>query len=223
LISELLEEQKIKRKAELDILQAQIKPHFLYNTLETIRSFALTGKTKEVNIVLKALGSYYRNSLSKGKEVISLREEIDIVRNYLTIQSMRYNELFDVQIDIDPATEDCNMLKLSIQPFVENAIYHGIKLSDRYGHISISTERIPGYVRIVVEDNGAGMTEETLDRITHAPSLEVSGSFGIRSTIERLNIFYGSDSIVQLSSEEGIGTKVSLLIPHLEVQHRDEQ
>lgn len=221
LISVLLEEQKIKRKAELDILQAQIKPHFLYNTLETVRSFALTGKTKEVNIVLKALGSYYRNSLNKGKEVITLREEIDIVRSYLTIQSMRYNELFDVQIVIDPATEGCNMLKLSIQPFVENAIYHGIKLADRYGHICISSERIPGYVRIVVEDNGAGMTQETLERITRAPSLEVSGSFGIRSTIERLNIFYGSDSIVQISSEEGIGTKVTLLIPDLEVLHRD--
>ena len=140
LINKVVEDQKIKRKAELDVLQAQIKPHFLYNTFDAISSLALMGRNDEVYKVMKALGSYYRISLSKGSEVITIGEEIEVVKNYLTIQQVRYGDIFTVSYDIDEVAKKFNILKLILQPIVENAIYHGIKPKGEKGNINISAK-----------------------------------------------------------------------------------
>lgn len=213
LISRVLEEQKIKRKAELEVLQAQIKPHFLYNTLETARSFALTGKNQQVNEVLKALGNYYRYSLSKGSEVISLKEEIEIVKNYMIIQKSRYSDVFDVEYDIEDFPDNFNILKLVLQPLVENALYHGIKPLGDKGVIRIAAHHDGNFMKLLVEDNGVGMSREMLEIINCMGPDNGRKSFGLKSTLERLRIFYGMDNLVRIESEAGIGTKIYISIP----------
>lgn len=120
LIEQIVKEQKIKRKAELDVLQSQIKPHFLYNSFDTISSLALDNRNDEVYKIIKALGNFYRTSLSNGKEVISIEEEIKTVKSYLTIQQIRYDNMFNVNISVDERANKYKILKLILQPLVEN-------------------------------------------------------------------------------------------------------
>ncbi len=212
LIKHVIAEQKIKRKAELDVLQAQIKPHFLYNTLDSISSLALMGEVTSVCNLVDALGSYYRISLSKGKEVITIGEEIDMVKNYLLIQKMRYPELFTVSFTIDEKCNKYKILKLVLQPLVENALYHGIRNKVGGGTIAIRTDHLDDHIRITVEDDGVGMSEEFIKSMLEN-SIGSIDSFGLRGTIERLRIFYGMDNCFQIESKVDLGTKITLLIP----------
>jgi two-component system sensor histidine kinase YesM len=213
LIKNILEEQKIKRKAELDVLQAQIKPHFLYNTFDAISYLALEGRSAEVYTIMKALGSYYRTSLSKGNEVITLREEVEVVKNYLTIQKIRYNDLFVDSYEIEDGIENIRILKLVLQPLVENALYHGIKPKGERGHICIKAARQGGFVIITVRDDGVGMREETIREILSGRKSSGETSFGLKGTIERLRIFYGVDDVLSVKSPPCGGTEVILAIP----------
>ncbi len=212
LIKHVIAEQKIKRKAELNVLQAQIKPHFLYNTLDSISSLALMGEVTSVCNLVDALGSYYRISLSKGKEVITIGEEIDMVKNYLLIQKMRYPELFTVSFTIDEKCNKYKILKLVLQPLVENALYHGIRNKVGGGTIAIRTDHLNDHIRITVEDDGVGMSEEFIKSMLEN-SIGSIDSFGLRGTIERLRIFYGMDNCFQIESKVDLGTKITLLIP----------
>ncbi len=213
LIYRIVEEQKVKRKAELDVLQAQIKPHFLYNTFDAISSLALSGKNEEVYTMMKALGSYYRTSLNKGKEIISIKEEIETVKNYLTIQKMRYGDTFSVDFDIDERVYGYKILKLILQPIAENALYHGIRRKGENGSIWISAKHKGEYVHLLVEDDGVGMGKETIDKILNGAIGGKVPGFGIRGTVERLRIFYGVQGIFTIESKEGYGTKVTITIP----------
>lgn len=213
LIGKILEEQKIKRKAELDVLQAQIKPHFLYNTFDAISFLALEGRSDEVYTIMKALGSYYRTSLNKGSEVITVGEEIDVVRNYLTIQKIRYGDILTDSYEIETGIEKTRILKLVLQPLVENALYHGIKPRGEPGHISVSAARQDGFVKLTVSDNGVGMTEDNIHKIFEGVKPGEETNFGMRGTIERLRIFYGIENVLSIKSEPGIGTEVALTIP----------
>ena len=211
LISRVIDEQRIKRKAELEALQAQIKPHFLYNTLGTINSLALMGKTEEVCDIVDALAGYYRLSLSKGREVITIGDEIDIVRNYLKIQQLRFGNLFSVYYDLDSRCSNHKILKLVLQPLVENALYHGIRGKGEHGLITITSEYLGNCIKLIVEDDGTGIADDELQKILNG---RVGGeSFGLRGTIERLRIFYGNDDAVEIDSAEGIGTKITIYIP----------
>ncbi|WP_207642385.1 sensor histidine kinase [Pseudobacteroides cellulosolvens] len=213
LIDRVITEQRIKRKAELNVLQAQIKPHFLYNTLESINSLILMEETEAACDVVDALGSYYRLSLSKGKEVITINEEIDIVKNYLNIQQIRYADLFSVQYKLDERAGSFKILKLVLQPLVENALYHGIRVKGEHGIISVETEYLQDFIRIKVEDDGVGMSEECIRRILDDSSDTGVSGFGLRGTIERLRIFYASDDCFRIESVIGLGTKITILIP----------
>ncbi len=213
LIDRVITEQRIKRKAELNVLQAQIKPHFLYNTLESINSLILMEETEAACDIVDALGSYYRLSLSKGKEVITISEEIDIVRNYLNIQQIRYANLFSVQYKLDERAGSFKILKLILQPLVENALYHGIRVKGERGTISIETEYLQDFIRIKVEDDGVGMSKECIRRILDDSTDTGVLSFGLRGTIERLRIFYSSDDCFSIESVIGSGTKITILIP----------
>ena len=213
LIDEILEEQKRKRQMELEVLQAQIKPHFLYNTFDSISSLALAGKSAEVYKLMNALGNYYRMSLSNGKEVISIGDELDVVKNYLKILKYRYEDMFTVEYIIDNRVSGYQILKLILQPFVENAIYHGIRPKEAPGKITVAATLEEHAVMLEVADDGVGMTREELDRLLDTRPSDEKKSFGIRGTIERLRMFYGKENIVLIESQVGKGTHVTVHIP----------
>ncbi len=213
LIKRVITEQKVKRKAELNVLQAQIKPHFLYNTLDSINSLALMGETSSVCNLVEALGSYYRISLSKGKEVITVGQEIDMAENYLKIQKMRYPDLFTAHFILDEKCNSYKILKLVLQPLVENSLYHGIRNKDGGGVITLKTEHLIDSIRITIEDDGIGMSKEYIAQILGNTTEANDTSFGLKGTIERLSIFYGTEDCFHIESEEGIGTRITILIP----------
>lgn len=204
-----------KQKTQLDILQMQIKPHFLYNTIDAIRYLSLTGRNDQVNEALEALGSYYRTSLSKGNEIITLDEEISIVKDYLTLIKLRCGDIFSVTYDIDEDTKKCKILKLVLQPLVENAVFHGIQPTGEKGSIKISVKSDFSYGNIIitVEDDGVGMDSDTLKHLTGDFIDKNSSSFGLKGTIKRLQFFYGTSDIYSIESQKGLGTKITLKIP----------
>ncbi|SKA74291.1 two-component system, sensor histidine kinase YesM [Clostridium sp. USBA 49] len=218
LIEQIVKEQKIKRKAELDVLQSQIKPHFLYNSFDTISSLALDNRNDEVYKIIKALGNFYRTSLSNGKEVISIEEEIKTVKSYLTIQQIRYDNMFNVNISVDERANKYKILKLILQPLVENSIYHGIKPTRKKGNIFISTLIRGDFIELIVQDDGAGMTEEKLRSIKEFNG----GGIGLSGTMERLNIFYNGKSKFEIESKLGEGTKVTIYIPLNQEENYDK-
>lgn len=209
LIDQIVKEQKIKRKAELDVLQGQIKPHFLYNSFDAISSLALDNKNDEVYEIIKALGNFYRTSLSNGKEVISVIEELQTVKSYLTIQQIRYKNMFTVSMDIDERGNNFKILKLVLQPLVENAIYHGIKPKRTIGNISIKTSLKEDCLELVVSDDGVGMSNEIIENLNEGRTKGI----GLRGTKERVNIFYGGKSKFEVKSKVGEGTIVTIQIP----------
>ncbi len=213
LIDRVVYEHKLKRKIELDILQSQIKPHFLYNTFDSIKALALIGRNEDVYTMLKALGSFYRTSLSKGSEVISIGEEIEVVKNYITIQKMRFGNIVNVDYEVDEEIRSYKILKLVLQPLVENALSHGIQSKGEEGNIIIKAKKHEKYVILTVEDNGIGMEADqvqvVLDRNYESSNL----GFGLKGTIERLRIFYGKDDLCTIQSQKDIGTKIIISIP----------
>lgn len=222
LIEEVVEEQRLKRKAELNVLQAQIKPHFLYNTFDSISYLALSGRTSDVYEIIKALGSFYRSSLSKGSEIITIKQEIETIRNYLIIQKICYGNLFTDTYVIDEAAEKCKIPKLILQPLVENALNHGIKPKGEDGTIAIGAKFLGDHIEVTVEDNGVGMNESQLDQIKNSTIDDINLGFGLRGTIERLKIYYDVPDLCQIISKYGEGTKIVIRIP-LTGEYQNEQ
>ncbi|WP_229730031.1 cache domain-containing sensor histidine kinase [Paenibacillus silvae] len=194
MLKRIIQEQQTIRRAELNTLQAQIKPHFLYNTLDSITSLAMSGMNDKVCELLEALGSYYRLSVSKGNEVITLHEEVEIVRHYLTIQQVRYPGVFEVQYDIDPGCERVMMPKLVLQPLVENSLYHGIRAKGSPGMMRIQARQSADAVTLTLTDDGVGMSGEQLQQIQRSekqrsfwPMLKPSQS-GTNSSIQASSV-----------------------------------
>lgn len=213
LLKRMMEEQKTIRKAELSALQSQIKPHFLYNTLDSAVSLAMSGLNDEVCELVEALASYYRLSVSKGREVITIGEEIEMVRNYLKIQEIRYQDVFETQFDVDISSCHIPIPKLVIQPLVENALYHGIRPKGKKGTIKISSRNTEDTVTITISDDGVGVSEEEIKEILFTERKGQVRSFGLWGTIERLRIFYGNKECIYIKSELGKGTLITLTIP----------
>lgn len=213
LFQKVLREQKMKRKYELDVLHAQIKPHFLYNTFDSVSALALMDRSEDVFIMMQALGKYYRTSLHKGQEIITIEEEIKIIYNYLIIQKYRYEDVFEVSYEIDELMKKYRVLKLVLQPFVENAIYHGLKTLGTCGHITIRVCNDGEFVLLQVEDDGAGMSEEKVREIMEGTGVGEDKSFGVHGTIERIALFYGRDDLVRIDSEAGAGTIINVRVP----------
>ncbi len=213
LIIKLLNEEKKKRKFELDVLNEQIKPHFLYNTLDNIAYLALSGNNQTVYEAVNALGSFCRISLSKGSEIISLENEVRQIQNYLLLQKLRYGEMISDEYNIAPDTNQIRILKNILQPLVENSIYHGIRPSGEPGYIKTSAHINEGYLILSVEDNGVGMDEQEINSISDENLAGNQASFGLRGTIQRLKIHYGTDEIYMVESSKYSGTKITLKIP----------
>ena len=215
---QVIEEQEDKRKYELQALQAQINPHFLYNTLDSIIWMA---ETNDSNIVAmtEALSKLFRISLNKGNEEISLERELEHVKNYLIIQSMRYADKFTYEISAEPGVERCRTIKLILQPIVENCIYHGIKKKRGTGKITIRAYRREQNLIIEVSDDGCGMPEEICRKILsdEIESENISGSgIGVKNVNERIQLRFGKKYGLSYSSEEGVGTTVTYVLPYNE-------
>lgn len=213
LITQLVDEEKIKRKFELGVLNEQIKPHFLYNTLDNIAFLALSDNNKNVYDAVNALGSFYRISLSKGSEIISLGEEIKLIKNYLALQKLRYGEMISDQYNVDSDTLEIKIVKNILQPLVENSIYHGIRPGGEPGLITISSHMEDGFLSLSVADTGIGMEDEEIKSIASDNLDHNQSSFGLRGTIQRLKIYYGTDDIYKVESQKYAGTKITLKIP----------
>ena len=213
LIIKLLDEEKKKRKFELDVLNEQIKPHFLYNTLDNIAYLSLSGNNQTVYEAVNALGNFCRISLSKGSEVISLENEVRQIQNYLLLQKLRYGEMISDEYDIAPDTNQIKILKNILQPLVENSIYHGIRPSGEPGFIKTSAHINGRCLILSVEDNGVGMDEQEINSISDENLAGNQASFGLRGTIQRLKIHYGTDDIYNVESSKYSGTKITLKIP----------
>lgn len=215
---QVIEEQEDKRKYELQALQAQINPHFLYNTLDSIIWMA---ETNDSNIVAmtEALAKLFRISLNKGNEEISLERELEHVKNYLIIQSMRYADKFTYEISAEPGVERCRTIKLILQPIVENCIYHGIKKKRGTGKITIRAYRREQNLIIEVSDDGCGMPEEICRKILsdEIESENISGSgIGVKNVNERIQLRFGKKYGLSYSSGEGVGTTVTYVLPYNE-------
>ena len=215
---QVIEEQEDKRKYELQALQAQINPHFLYNTLDSIIWMA---ETNDSNIVAmtEALAKLFRISLNKGNEEISLERELEHVKNYLIIQSMRYADKFTYEISAEPGVERCRTIKLILQPIVENCIYHGIKKKRGTGKITIRAYRREQNLIIEVSDDGCGMPEEICRKILsdelESENISCSG-IGVKNVNERIQLRFGKKYGLSYSSEEGVGTTVTYVLPYNE-------
>ncbi len=211
--------EKNKRKSELNALQAQINPHFLYNTLDSIMWMAENGSKEEVIDMVGALARLFRISISKGKRIITVEREFEHVRNYLLIQKIRYKNRFDFDLEIESGLEKCCTLKLLIQPIVENALYHGIENLMEKGEILIKAYRDKERLVFEIQDNGIGMTENTLAMLNQgSPELESkSGSgVGVNNVRERIKLAYGENFAVFIDSEEDVGTTVYIYQPMME-------
>ena len=209
-------EQRLKRRAELQALQAQINPHFLYNTLDSIRWKAEAAGAEDISQMVRDLANFFRIGLSRGREIIPLEQEICHVRSYLDIQKMRYGDRLDYQIRIPEELKKLYTVKLLIQPLAENSIYHGIKESDRKGTILITAGEEPGGVYLCVRDDGLGISQETLTILNADLKRGVTvsdGGYGIFNVNERIRLYFGRDYGLELRSCTGEWTEAVIHLP----------
>ncbi|WP_206867896.1 cache domain-containing sensor histidine kinase [Clostridium zeae] len=213
-------EEKSKRKAEISILQAQIKPHFLYNTLDTIQWMAEEHDAQDIIDVVNALTTLLRIGLSKGNEIVTVRDEIMHIESYLIIQKVRYEDKLDYEIKIQEEMMNFEVTKLILQPIVENAIYHGIKEKRGKGKIIIEGEIVDKKLCFTITDNGAGMSEERLkklNKVLHGKNPgEIKLGFGVYNVNERIRLSYGEEFGLEFQSTENVGTIVKVWHPLIE-------
>ena len=223
LIKKNMEEQKNFQKAEMKALQAQITPHFLYNTFDTIVWLAEEEHTDEVVKITKAFSDFLRISLSRGHEWITIAQELDHIKNYLTIQKIRYADILNYKIEADEPLMELKMIKLVLQPLVENAIYHGIKNKRGRGELKVSAhykDETRMVVQFCVEDNGAGFTQERLEQVRNElrtgneDSEKLTSVYGLYNVNKKLKLYYGERTQgLVIESEAGKGSKISFIIP----------
>lgn len=207
------EQEKQRRRTELALLQAQINPHFLYNTLDTIVWLIESGEIGGAVKMVASLSNYFRFSLSRGKNVITLEEEEQHIRSYLEIQQMRYSDLMDYEIDIPDQLKNYILPKLTLQPLVENALYHGIKNRRRKGLIRLTGRAEKGCLILEVADDGRGMAEERLEEIRASLTDGKSEGFGLRTVHQRIRILFGGQYGLSLESTPDVGTMIIVTIP----------
>ncbi len=218
LVEHIRIEQITLRQTELKVLQAQINPHFLYNTLDSIIWLAEAGKKEEVVQMVSALSDFFRTTLSKGKDYITLKEEEKHIRSYLQIQQFRYRDILEYEIDIQEELYPYSILKLTLQPLVENALYHGIKNKRGIGHIQVVAREEKENIVFCVHDNGIGMKPEQLAHVEELLERDLlkegePSGFGLFNVNQRLQLNYGSEYGLKINSIYGEGTTVTAIIP----------
>lgn len=227
MVRQIKEDERKMRHAELRLLQEQINPHFLYNTLDTIVWLIEGGDPDKAVDIVVALSEFFRLVLSKGKEYISIQEEEQHIRGYLEIQQVRYQDILDFEIMIEPELYQYKILKLTLQPLVENSLYHGIKYKRAKGKIWVTGVVQRGdppeedKILLCVQDNGVGMEEDELKRLQaelQKPCKETEKGFGLANVNERIRMNFGREYGMTIMSKKGCGTKVSILIPAVMLQ-----
>ena len=225
MVDQIKEDERNMRNAELRLLQEQINPHFLYNTLDTIVWLIEGGKDEEAEDVVMSLSDFFKLVLSHGREFITIRDEELHIRSYLQIQQVRYRDILDYTIDIDPAIYNYQILKLTLQPLVENAIYHGIKPKRAKGNITILGRMLEDHtISLSVKDDGVGMSEDELEKlrlqIEFPCSDEESTGFGMANVCERIRLNYGREYGLTIESVPEEGTVAAVRIPALWVKEK---
>ena len=225
LLSDVEREEKKKREYELALIQQQIKPHFLYNTLDIILKLSQMGQERKAQKVTRRLADYYRNSLSGGADIIPLKEELKITLDYLELQKLRYSDVFNYRIEVSEQLEGIMIPKLSLQPIVENAIEHGFKYMSEPGLIRIYDNPSDDQYQIILTDNGVGMAPSLVGKLNamfdsalDAADHQGVKSFGIKNVNHRLKLFFGDDYGIQVVSTDGEGTAIVIKLPK-EVTH----
>lgn len=209
LLERTKEEEKIIRKNELDLILEQINPHFLYNTLDVISGLTLIGDQDKSFQMTQALGRFYRNSLNSGCQVITVREELDIIKSYMTIINIRYNNEISIEYKVDENLLDILMLKLILQPLVENAVHHGMRQKEGKGKLCISVQALDDkLMEVSVRDNGVGIPEDKIRLILEGGYKTSKSGFGLHSVKQRVELFYGIEDAVSISSQPGCWTEV---------------
>ncbi|WP_256761062.1 sensor histidine kinase [Cohnella sp. WQ 127256] len=223
--------EAMKKEADIQALQSQINPHFLYNTLSSIHWIALMNKDRQIAEMVGALSDFLRFSLNKGEEYCPVKQEISHVQNYAYIQSIRFPDQFEIEFFVDPEMKEIMMLKLLLQPLIENSLIHGIQKRKEKGQVFVHGELQGSQMRFVVEDTGVGIQEGKLREIRSLlmTSIDtgrhlkgqvrpVTSNYGLLNVHQRLQLHYGSDSGLTIESEWGKGTRISFTIPLGEVQ-----
>lgn len=214
LMKHIVQEEKEKKELELEVLRAQINPHFLYNTLSTIRFMAKAKGENSISDAVLALTKLLRVSISLGKERITLKEEIEYIEHYLLIQRLRFNQKFEFQYDIDTKYETILVPKLILQPMIENSLLYGIENIDEDSDeiclvISLYIEKMENGIQIVIQDNGLGMEKEVLENLfQERKSIERFSKVGLNNVNHRLKLYYGEEYGLKVQSKLGEGTTV---------------
>lgn len=216
-----IQEQKNLQKSEMRALQAQISPHFLYNTLDTIVWLAEGHQHDQVISVTRNFSNFFRASLNRGKEWVTVRDEFEHISNYLTIQKIRYRDILDYSIDYDTTLDNEPMLKLLLQPLVENALYHGIKNKRGRGTLMVKGWQESQFLCFQVEDNGIGMTASKFEQIrsqiqADLESSQINDVYGLYNVNKRLSLYYTNFTQLEITSTYGEGTKVLFKLPKRE-------
>jgi len=220
LIKDLTNEKILKKEAEIKLLQAQINPHFLYNTLESIHSIAKIKKVDEIALMVSALSKFYRISLSGGKDIVTLKEAVELVKDYLTIQNIRFKGKISYNFDISDELLKYKVPKLILQPIVENSIYHGIERSKGNGILNIYGMLENNDLNLIVEDNGVGIKKESLEELQRSiedESFEDSKNFALKNLNQQIKLKYGQNYGLSIKSEYGKGTCVTIRLPAVSI------
>jgi two-component system sensor histidine kinase YesM len=213
LMQSIVEEKEEQRKSELKALQNQINPHFLYNTLDSVIALIDKGENEQAEKMIVALSKFFRISISKGHNVIPLTNEVEHAKYYLLIQKMRFGDTFSYDVSVEPGLEQNYVIKLILQPIVENSVGHGLK-EDEEGHISIKVYVQGKFIRFDVSDDGYGMTPTKVEELEKSlTDNAVYQGVGLKNVFQRLRIYYGNEANLIIHSEEDVGTTISLLIP----------
>lgn len=220
LIEEVYKQQIVKKEAEFKLLQAQINPHFLYNTLDSINWIAKINGVEDISKMVVALGQLMRVSIAKGKRSVTLEQELEYINNYLVIQVMRYRDKFKVILEIDEVSKKCIVPKMLLQPIVENALVHGIERKTGKGYVIIRAVTESGNLLIDVNDDGQGMSGDKCKEILKIGDSdintlkdEIHTGIGISNVDQRIKMLYGQEFGINIQSELGKGTKVRICLP----------
>ncbi|WP_418706771.1 sensor histidine kinase [Anaerotruncus massiliensis (ex Liu et al. 2021)] len=221
LMEKTVRDEEEKRRSEIRALQAQINPHFLYNTLDTIIWMSAGGKNDEVVEVTSALARLFRTSISKGENLVTLLNEVENIKSYLTIQKMRYEDKLSWRVDVQPELLGLMTPKLILQPIVENAVYHGIKMSQAGGEIAISARTAGDRLTITIADSGVGMTAEQLEQL-FVPRPDTDRGIGVINVNNRIRLCFGEEYGLHYFSAPGEGTRVEIWLPVIEGGDEDD-
>ena len=225
LMKDIVTEQEEKRKSELDALQSQINPHFLYNTLDSIVWMITGERYREAVFMITQLGSLFRVSLSRGKTIISIEDEIRHAQNYMSIQKIRYKNAFQVEFQVEPEVQQCCTVKLVLQPLLENAIYYGMEYMDGEGEILVKGYEKDGDIYLEVQDNGLGMPEEEAVKLLTESSRERKrgSGVGLINVDSRIRLRFGKEYGLLIESHPDEGMKVTIHIPAIPYTEENQQ